>query len=143
MKRYAFVMAILTISLISLIGCATFNDYKAKTSDEEEIKASFIKFWEQYNNKNAEGVLSFFHKDAKIMTGKERNVLSKQEYSELLPKRFKSPINFRKGSPKMMVNGDKAVVKIPYSASDINLNLLVEYELVKENGHWYIMSTKY
>lgn len=141
MKPKIFIVAILTISIISIIGCATFNDYKAKTTDEEEIKVAFQKYWEEWDNHDSEGVLSFIHGNAQIMTGRERLVVSKKQFSGILPERFKKSIKFRKGSPKMIIKGDEAVVIVPYRSG--NINLLVTYNLVRENNNWYIMSTKY
>ncbi len=40
MTRNIFIVTIFTILFASLIGCATLVDYKAKTTDEEEIKTT-------------------------------------------------------------------------------------------------------
>ena len=142
MKRSSIFLTIFFISLLGFIGCATLNDYKAKTPDEEEIKTTLVKYFEEWDNHDADGVLSVVHEDAKMMTGGvDRLVLSKKQFSEYLPRRLKIAPKLEVGSPKMNVRGDEATVKVPFSGT--GFNLVMTMELVKENGKWYILSSKY
>jgi len=141
MMRNYFIFTIITLLLISIIGCSTkFIDYKAKTTDEEEIKTTLLNYWEAEENADR-GFLSFFHEDARIMTGRYRAVVSKQQYSIMLQSIFAQGWSWEKGSPKMNVKGDEAIIKVWLYGGGVSL--YYTYNLVRENGRWYIMSTKY
>jgi len=143
MKLSSILAALFLISLASLIGCdsGSFHDYKAKTTDEEEIKITLTKYFEAWNNKDADGVLSLIHEDAQMMVGAERSVLSKKQFTDRLPERFKNSPKFKEGSPKMNVMGREATVTIPMKSTIYNLQYVVK--LAKENDKWYIMSKIY
>ena len=141
MKHNSIFVTILVISLLGFISCAILNDYKAKTADEEEIKTTLVKFYEARNNYDVDGFLSVFHEDAKIMVGWERVVLSKKQCSEYLPRYFSGASKIELGSPKMNVRDDEATVRMPFSVSGASLQMVME--LVRENGKWYILSSKY
>ena len=145
MKRSPIFVTIFLISLLGFIGCATLNDYKAKTADEEEIKATLVKYFEAWENRDIDGVLSYIHEDAKMMTGGlDRVVLSKKQFSEYVPQVYwsKAP-KLELGSPKMNVMGDEATVRVPFICMDTGQPFNMFMELVRENGKWYIMSNKY
>lgn len=142
MKYRSTFVTILLFSLVGFVtGCATFKDYKPKTAAEEEIMTTLNTYFDSWSNHDADGVLSVIHEDAKLMTGRERNVLDKKQFAEYLPNRFKTASDIRKGSPKMSVRGDEATVTVPFNGPDWQLSWVVK--LVKENGKWFILSTKY
>ena len=141
MKYRLFIVTGLLVSLVGFIGCATLNEYKAKTAEEEEIKTTLVKFYEARNNYDVDGFLSVFHENAKIMVGWERVVLSKKQCSEYLPQYFSGAYKIELGSPKMNVRGDEATVRMPFSVSGASLQMVME--LVRENGKWYILRSKY
>ena len=139
-----FIVTGLLVSLVGFIGCATLKDYKAKTAEEEGIKTTLVKFYEARNNYDVDGFLSVYHEDAKIMIGgKESMVLSKKQCSEYLPRHFATAGKVELGSPKMNVRGDEATVRMPLRIIDYNVRLQMVMELVRENGKWYILSSRY
>jgi len=145
MKHNSVFVTILVISLLGFIGCATLNDYKAKTADEEEIKTTLVKYFEARNNYDIDGVLFYIHEEAKMMTGGlDRVVLSKKQFSEYVPGRYwsKAP-KLELGSPKMNVMGDEATVRVPFICMVSGQSFMMFMELVRENGKWYILSSKY
>ena len=144
MRYRLFIITGLLVSLVGFIGCATLKDYKAKTAEEEGIKTTLVKFYEARNNYDVDGFLSVFHEDAKIMIGgRESMVLSKKQCSEYLPTYFGSASQIELGSPKMNVRGDEATVRMPLRIIEFGLNLQMVMELVRENGKWYILSSRY
>ncbi len=81
-------------------GCvATLKDYNAQSPDEQEIKTILIKWQDSWNNKENEGVLSVIHKNAKIMIGEERKIVSKKEYGDLIPSRRREVGKVTYGEP--------------------------------------------
>ena len=140
MKRSVF-LSVFLMFFLGFVGCATFNDYKPKTADEEKIKNTLVTYFESWNNHNADGVLSVIHKDARIMTGSERRMVSKQQFSEILPDRFEKNPKVKVGSPKMNVKGDEATLTAPMSGPGWSISWAAK--LVKENGKWYIINSKY
>jgi hypothetical protein len=75
------------------------------------------------------------------MIGRDRKILSKSEYSTILPKRLADNPTIALGKPKMTVDGDKAEVKIYMTRGDYNG--LVVFNMQMENDRWYIKSWKY
>ena len=142
MKCRSIFATILVISLLGFIGCATLNDYKPKTADEEEIKTTLVTYFEAWNNHDADGVLSVVHEDAKMMMGGiDRLVFSKKQLLEILPEMLRKSHKITQESPNMNVTGDEATARVPFSGS--GFKLVMTMELVRENGKWYIMSNKY
>ena len=77
-----------------------------------------------------------------IMYSKERLVVSKKEFADILPKRMEiSPVMELK-IIDIQVNGDSAIAKTsgsPNKRDTIKLNM----KLVRDNGKWYLMSWDY
>lgn len=143
MTRNIFIVTIFTMLFTSLIGCATTTlvDYKAKTTDEEEIKTTLLNYSEALRDVDAEKALSFYHEDARIMYDRLKVVVSKQQFSEILPTMIGKFLPATMGTPKMNVKGDEAIVKVPLDIDVVVLQMT--YNLVRENGKWYIMSNNY
>ena len=143
MKYRLFIVTGLLVTLVGFIGCATLKDYKAKTAEEEGIKTTLVKFYEARNNFDVDGFLSVYHEDAKIMVGSERVVLPKKHCREYLTQYFSRASKIEVGSPKMNVRGDEATVRMPFQVIDYGVSLQMVMELVRENGKWYILSSKF
>jgi len=151
MKHSLIIVTILFFSLVSFVGCATLNDYKAKTTDEAEIKISIVKYLEAWENHDADSLLSVIHEDARIVIGGEERysvrdgriiksgqmVLSKKQFSEILPKRFRESLSYRWGRPEMNVRGDWATVSMRTITA--NFHARVGTVFMRDNGKWYIM----
>jgi hypothetical protein len=115
--------------------------YEPESPHEQELKKILLEFQDGVKAKNADKVKSLLSENASIMVGRDRKILSKKEYVEILPERLAEnpPISF--GKPKMTVNGDKAEVRIYVTRGDSNF--LVVYDLQFENDKWYIHSWSY
>ena len=75
------------------------------------------------------------------MTGRDRKILSREEYIKVLPERLVENPPIALGQPKMTVSGDKAEVKIYMARGDFNA--LVVFNMKLENNEWYIQSWKF
>ena len=136
------VLAFFILFLISFfMGCDTLNDYKPKTAEEEAIKSTLVTYFDAWNKDDAGGVLSVVHEDAQMMVGSGRDILTKKQFAERLPERFKNAPKFEEGSPDMDISGDKATVTMPMRGSDFNLEFVIK--LAKADDRWYIMSKAY
>jgi len=60
---------------------------------------------------------------------------------EILPEMLRKSHKITQESPNMNVTGDEATARVPFSGS--GFNLVMTMELVRENGKWYILSSKY
>ena len=140
-KRFITITFIFCL-LVFLIGCvATLKDYKPKSSVEEEIKIVLVMYENEWNKHNEAGVLALFHDRAKVMYGRERNIASKKEYVNILPKRIAANPTIKLSAPKMSITGDKADVKVTLSLGQYQSP--ITFCLVREKGKWLIMSWKY
>ena len=100
-----------------------------------------MEFQDGVNSKNANKVKDLLSENASIMVGRERKILSKTEYAEILPQRLAENPAISFGKPKMTVSGDKAEVKIYVTRGGINS--LVVYHMEFENNKWYIRRWEY
>lgn len=155
MKHSSIFVTLFFVSLLGFMGCTTLNNYKAKTTDEAEIKTTLIKYLEAWENHDADSLLYFIHEDARIMIGGEERyslregriiklgqmVLSKKQYSEILPERFRESPSYRWGSPEMNVRDDWATVAM--RAITANFHARVGTILMRDNGKWYIISNPF
>ncbi len=135
-------MALLLISII-LFGCAaTLKDYKPKSSEEDAIKVVLVAFESAWNRHDLQGVLAVFHDKGKFMTGREKKIVSKKEYADILPARMSELPTMIIGVPKINIAGEKAVVNVSVDFVRFQ-NPSFIYHLVKENNRWFIMSWEY
>ena len=108
------------------------NHASATGEAEEAIKSVFAVYKETWNQKDADGLISLFHEEAKIMEGyKNPQIKSKSEYRDLLPAKFK-----KVGSVKFK--------KIKINATDHFLNIWpLVFMLVTKLDHKTGVSLKY
>jgi len=126
----------------SLFGCATLKDYKPKSKEEGAIKDVLVTFGKTATKGDVHGVSPLLHENFKGQVGKERTVLAKKEYLEVLPKRAAKRPQIIIGDPQMTIMGDKADVKCPVTVGNEWHGTIV-YHLVKENNKWLIIGWKY
>ena len=142
MKNKLGTMALLLISII-LFGCAaTLKDYKPKSSEEDAIKVVLVAFESAWNRHDLQGVLAVFHDKGKFMTGREKKIVSKKEYADILPLRMLELPTITIGIPKIDIAGEKAAVNASVDFVKFQ-NPSFIYHMVKENNKWLIMSWEY
>ena len=115
--------------------------YEPKSPQEQAIKDVFLDFQNGINTLNYSQIENLIHDKASIMIGRDRKILSKAAYVDILPQRLAQNVSIALGKPKMKVSGDKAEVKI-YMTSG-KYNLLIVYKMQFEKNKWYIQSWEY
>ena len=142
MGRFVAITLLFLISII-LLGCAaTLKDYKPKSSEQEAIKMVLVALESAWNKNDLPGVLAVFHEKGRFMTGKEKKVVSKKEYADILPSRIAELPTMTIGTPKINIAGEKAVVNASVDFIKFQ-NPSFIYHMVKENNKWLIMSWEY
>jgi hypothetical protein len=132
----------LPVLIICLTGCAaSLKDYQAISPDEEAVKALLVDWETAWNNQDIPRVLACLHENAKIMYGQERKVVTKEEYKAIIADRMAAIPTIKTGAPKIKIDGDNAEVNAPTSAR--GRIIYFTFNLVRENGKWYIASWKY
>lgn len=143
MNKRLGAMALLLLISIMLFGCAaTLKDYKPKSSEEEAIKVVLVSFESAWNTHDVQGVLAVLHEKGKFMTGREKKIVSKKEYADILPSRFLELPTMTIGTPKINIAGDKAEVNASVDFVKFKIPSFI-YHMVKKNNKWLIMSWEY
>ena len=107
---------------------------------EKSIKQTLFDYAKAWNKKDVKGVIALYHDDADIMTGKDKNMVSKIQYEKILPNRWKhGKIKF--GVPKIEITGDKAKVNVKATFKRFDANFT--YYMVLQGNSWLIMLQKY
>jgi hypothetical protein len=89
------------------------NHASATGEAEEAIKSVFAVYKETWNQKDADGLISLFHEEAKIMEGyKNPQIKSKSEYRGLLPAKFKRVGSVKFKKIKINATDHEATVKV-------------------------------
>ena len=147
-RKIQRLLIVLLMVLISglFLGCAMLRDFKPASPDEASIKNFFVSMENAWNNKDVAGALSMYDDNAKIMTGKERRIISKEAYAESL-KDTKSLSAIKYGLPRIKVNQDRTKAKVDidimfyYQGHDVVLQ--AEFSLVRSGSDWLIMKRTY
>ncbi len=119
----------------------TLADYEPKSPQEQAIKTVLLDFQEATNTKNHRKIENLIHERASIMIGRDRKILSKTAYVEILPKRLAENVSIALGKPKINVSGDNAEVKIYMTIGEYKL--LIVYQMQFQKNKWYIQSWAY
>ena len=143
------VMKLLMVLLISVfLGCTiaslSLRDYRPASPDEKGIKDCFIVLEDAWNRKDVTGILATYHKNAKIMTGRERLIVSKEKYGDMLPKRFDTLGILKYGLPKIKVRGDEAEVEVTLETSKYRRKTLMTFSMLRhKEREWLIVSQRF
>ena len=132
------------IALTAILSCGQnepLANYEPKSPQEQALKSILLDFQDGVNTQNSEKIGNLIHEKASIMTGRERKILSREEYIKILPQRLAEYPPIALGRPKMDVSGDKAEVKIYMTRGDHNA--LIIYNMKLDNNKWYIQSWRY
>ena len=135
---------VFAIAITAMISCGKdepLSNYEPKSPQEQALKSVLLDFQDGVNSLDAKKVGHFIHKNALIMTGRDRKIFSKAQYVKILPKRLAENPPVALGKPKMTVSRDEAEVKVYMTRGDFNG--LVVFNMKMENDRWYIQSWKY
>ena len=137
-------LLIAAVMMTALISCGRdepLSDYKTKSPQETALKKVLLEFQDGVNRKDADKVSSLIHANAELMVGRERRILSRPAYIEVLPKRLAENPDIAFGKPKMKIENEAAEVRIYMTRG--NYNGLVVYHMRLQNDRWYILSWRY
>ncbi len=135
---------LVAIVLPTTISCGIdtpLAEFKPNSHQEEALKTILINFQAGVNTKDSKKIADLIHENASIMFGRDREIVSKAKYIELLPERLAENPPITLGKPKMSVSDNKAEVKIYMSRG--NSRVLVTFHMQLENNKWYIKSWTY
>jgi ketosteroid isomerase-like protein len=131
-----------------LVSCATppvtpvaLKDYKSASPEEAAIVAVVIAFEECLNNADQKRLLSILADEAKMMHGRDKRIMTKKEYVNILPERIKEMGIIKFSNTKTEVSLDTATVKADYVGRAAVLDYL--FKLKKFGDKWLIMSNSY
>ena len=130
-------------ALIKTGGSIPSLEARPVSPDEEAIKAILKDYENAWNKKDTDGVVAFYHQKARIMTGKNRNLVSRKHYRKILPDRFKTAKSLYFGVPRMKIVGDKAKVKVKMKATGSDMVMVITLSMVRQNGKWLIVKLRY
>ena len=135
------VSAMVITAMLSCGQNEPLTDYEPKSPQEQALKNIMLDFQDGVNTKDSKKIENLIHQNAAIMTGRDRQIISKADYIKILPIRLAENPPIALGKPKMTVSGDKAEVKIYMARGDYNG--LVVFNMKLENTRWYIQGWKY
>ena len=138
-KQFVFIIVI--TALLSCGQNEPLIEYAPKSPQEQVLKSVLLDFQEGVNTRDTKKIENLIHEKAALMTGRERKILSKPEYSKILPKRLAENPPVALGKPKMTVSGDSAEVRVYMTRGEYNG--LVVFNMTLENDKWYIQSWQY
>jgi hypothetical protein len=146
-KRWMTVVLSMFFIVAVVAGCTSTGDtYKAESRDEEKIRSVFSKYAHEWNNKNEGPYLSIWHPDAEITYGQSKTKMPKKLYSTVALNGMSSLTEIQFRDEIIKVNGDKASAEVTLTGTGANGNQIKQrenYQLVKENGRWFLISNQY
>ncbi len=135
------VFAIIISAILSCGQNEPLSTYEPKSPQEQALKNVLLDFQDGVNTRNAKKIDNLIHEKASLMIGRERKLLSKAEYSKILPKRLADNPSIALGKPRMKVSDDNAEVKIYITRGDYNG--LMNFNMKLEESKWYIQGWEY
>ena len=127
------------LGAVLILGMSPFFDVcRADTNEPlvNEVVAQWITAW---NNHDKEAVLALFAEDAGIAKGKEKKLLSKEQYSKEISQRMKENKKVViTESPKVTMSGENAEVVAPMRFPSLGCGADVVFKIRKYEAGWKI-----
>lgn len=142
-ERKLLPIVLIFFVLFFIPGGIAISKDKPGPSDKESIKATLIDYENTWNKKDVDGVISFYHQDAKIMTGAQRKIVSREQYADIIPDRLDRVGSMKFSNPKIKISGDEAKVKVTTKFSRGLREVKFIFYMVRQNDRWLIIKTKY
>jgi ketosteroid isomerase-like protein len=130
-------------ALIKTGGSVPSLEARPVSPDEKAIKVMLKGYEKAWNKKDVDGVMAFYHQKAIIMTGKDRDIVSRKHYRKILPDKLITAKSLYFGVSRMKIVGDKAKVKIKMRMTGHGNTIVVTYSMVRQNGKWLIVKQGY
>ncbi len=136
---------LLLLAVVDLTGCAVtsvaLRDYKPANPEEAAIISVIIAFEESFNKVDPKLFLSIMADEARIMHGRERKIMTKEEYVRILPERIKEMGIIKFSNPKIKIDRDTAMVQADYESRVVSMPY--SFNLKKIGDKWFIVNNAY
>ena len=96
---------VFAIAITAILSCGQnepLTNYEPKSPQEQALKSILLDFQDGVNTRDSKKIENLIHEKASIMTGRERKILSKEEYIKILPKRLAENPSIALGKPKIV-----------------------------------------
>ncbi len=133
---------VLACAVLLLSACdAPLNTYEPRSAAEQAVKQVLLEFESGVNEGSADRVAGLLHPDASILIGRERTVLSREEYVRVLPRRLEESPALGLGTPKIDLSENRAEVRVYMTRGEAKI--LMVFHLVFDKGRWWIKGWEY
>ncbi|WP_022668393.1 hypothetical protein [Desulfospira joergensenii] len=131
-------------TILLMMGCVAGEKQAKKMSpDEKAINMALDKMVKaRFVDRDLETYMSFWHENAKVSRGSGKDFMSKQEYKANVAKSIAEGDKLILVSKKITVNGTNAVAKTKYKFNGKG-PYPWQFDFVKHNGIWLILSDKW
>lgn len=113
------------------------------SAEEKELKTFLADYEEAWNKEDVNAIMAFYHDNAKIMTGRNRSIVSRAKYTDIMPGKLKQAGSMKFGKPKIKITENRAKVKVTAELSRMSRDVRFCFYMVRENGRWLITKTEY
>jgi hypothetical protein len=117
------------------------ENYQPESPAQKALKGVLLEFQEGINSKNEHQIGRLLHTNAELMVGRNRQLLSKKEYIQILPQRLVGNPTVRLSTPKIRISGNKAIAKIYMWRG--NSKFLMVIHMLFDNYKWLITGWDY
>ena len=135
------VFAIVITAMISCGKDEPLTNYEPKSLQEQALKSVLLDFQDGVNNLDSKKIGDLIHENASIMTGRDRKIISRAEYVDILSERLVENPPFSLGTPRIKISDHGAEVKTYMSRG--NSRVLITFQMQYENSRWYIKGWEY
>ena len=136
----------LAIILVAGIGLALVGSVTASQEQEAAIRQLFLKGDEAWDKGDVEALLMCFSEDAQIMVGKEKKIVSKEEYRKMLPSIFEKLESARMSPIRItLINKLSATVEREsvFYVRNREVTLYKKLDLIYRKGKWLIQRSTF
>jgi hypothetical protein len=146
MKAIKRVMCLIFVLALLVSGCVTTATTEKESvlppvlsGDEAEVMAVLAYYERAWNEKDVKTVMEFFHPEAMIQTGRDKMMISKDEYMIISLARMNQAGAMTVKADSLLVEGNRATVKALVRFSNVRsrkYNFI--FNFLRENGKWLI-----
>jgi len=136
----------LAITLVVGMGLALGGSVTASQEQEVAIKQFFLKVDEAWDTGDIETLLMCLSEDAQIMVGREKKIVSKEEYRKMLPSILEELESARQGPIKItLINKLSATVEreAVFYVRNHEVMLYKKFELIYRKGNWLVQRSTF
>jgi len=134
-----FVLFVIVVSMSSYV----FSEENISATEEKTLKILLLDYEDAWNNQDWKSLMNFYHKDAKIMSGRGRLMVSKAKFTDAVQSKIKRYGSMKFCKPKIKISGDEAKVSATIIFAKRKRDVRYYYDMVRENDKWLIIKEKH